>query len=155
MTFSEACRQFLEQHGGKWDSAKHRAQWESTLRAYAQPVVGRLAVAEIDVPLVLKVLEQSVEAERSYAAGALWTARPETANRLRGRMEAVLEWCKARGHRGGDNPAAWSILGKVLPAPPCPSRIFLPSCRPYAPAKARRAGVGTSHPHCGPVQGSA
>ena len=62
------------------------------------------------------MLEQPVKAARGYPAGALWSARPETANRLRGRIEAVLDWAKARGHRTGDNPAAWEIIGKVLPA---------------------------------------
>jgi integrase len=57
-----------------------------------------------------------VRAERGYPAGPLWSARPETANRLRGRIAAVLDWAKARGHRLGDNPAAWDVIGKVLPA---------------------------------------
>jgi hypothetical protein len=51
-------RRFLEQHNPKWASVKHRSQWENTLRTYAEPVVGSLPVAEIDVPCVLKVLEQ-------------------------------------------------------------------------------------------------
>lgn len=115
MTFGEACRRFLEQHGGKWGNPKHRQQWQSTLAVYAEPVIGQLGVADIDTPLVLKVLEQPVAAERGYAAGPLWQTRPETANRLRGRIETVLDWAKARGHRSGDNPAAWSVIGKVLP----------------------------------------
>lgn len=116
VTFTDASRRFLEQHNAKWESAKHRSQWENTLRTYAERAIGSLSVADIDVPLVLKVLEQVVKAERGYPAGPLWSARPETANRLRGRIEAVLDWAKARGHRTGDNPAAWEIIGKVLPA---------------------------------------
>ena len=116
VTFAEASRRFLEQHRGKWDSAKHAAQWENTLVTYATPIIGALPVDAIDVPLVLKVLEQPVKAQRGYPAGPLWGARPETANRLRGRLESVLDWAKGRGHRHGDNPAAWSIIGKVLPA---------------------------------------
>jgi integrase len=115
ITFAEATRRFLEQHGAKWDSPKHRAQWQSTLKNYAEPVIGALPVADLDVPLVLKVLEQPVKAARNYPAGPLWNARPETANRLRGRIESVLDWAKGRGHRQGDNPAAWSVIGKVLP----------------------------------------
>jgi integrase len=115
-TFSEASRRFLEQHNAKWANLKHRSQWENTLRTYAEPVIGSLPVADIDVPLVLKALEQPVKAERGYPAGPLWNARPETANRLRGRIEAVLDWAKACGHRAGDNPAAWDVIGKVLPA---------------------------------------
>jgi integrase len=116
LTFADAIRRFLRQHSAKWDNTKHRAQWQNTLASYAAPILGQLPVAEIDVPLVLKVLEQPVEAERGYPAGSLWRARPETANRLRGRIESVLDWAKARGHRQGDNPAAWAIIGKVLPA---------------------------------------
>jgi integrase len=116
MTFAEATRRFLEQHNPKWANLKHRSQWENTLRTYAEPSIGSLPVADIDVPLVLKVLEQPVRAERGFQAGPLWSARPETANRLRGRIEAVLDWAKARGHRAGDNPAAWEVIGKVLPA---------------------------------------
>jgi integrase len=116
MTFAEAGCRFLEQHSAKWDSLKHRSQWENTLRNYADPIIGALPVADIDVPLVLRVLEQPLRAERNYPAGPLWSARPETANRLRGRIEAVLDWAKARGRRTGDNPAAWDIIGKVLPA---------------------------------------
>jgi integrase len=116
MTFAEASRRFLEQHNAKWESLKHRSQWENTLRNYAERLIGGLPVADIEVPLVLKVLEQPVKAKRGYPAGPLWSTRPETANRLRGRIEAVLDWAKARGHRTGDNPAAWEVIGKVLPA---------------------------------------
>ena len=70
-TFAEACDDFLEQHSAKWDSLKHRAQWERTLKVYAEPVIGALPVAEIDVRLVLKVLEQPVAAGYGYPAGEL------------------------------------------------------------------------------------
>ena len=99
MPFTEATRRFLEQHGAKWESPKHRAQWSSTLKTYAEPILGALPVAEIDVPLVLKVLEQPVQAASGYQAGPLWETRPETGNRLRGRIESILDWAKARGHR--------------------------------------------------------
>jgi Arm DNA-binding domain len=143
MTFTEASRRFLEQHNAKWASLKHRSQWENTIRAYAEPTIGTLPVADIDVPLVLKVLEQPVKAERGYPAGPLWSARPETANRLRGRVEAVLDWAKARGHRKGDNPAAWEVIGKVLPAPwrpQAPRRAALrrDTCLPKELKKTRR-----------------
>jgi integrase len=115
VTFDEACRRFLEQHGPKWDSPKHAKQWGSTLASYASPVIGKLPVGKIDVPLVLKVLEQPVPAERNKPAGTLWSARKETASRLRGRIEAVLDWAKGRGYRDGDNPAQWSIVKQVLP----------------------------------------
>jgi integrase len=118
VTFGEACRRYLEQHSAKWDSPKHRAQWQYTLDSYAGPIIGQLSVADIDVPLVLKVLEQPIAATRGNPAGPLWQVRTETANRLRSRIENVLDWCKGRGYRSGDNPANWGIIAKVLPAPP-------------------------------------
>jgi integrase len=115
VTFTEACRAYLQQHAPKWQSVKHAAQWRATLRDFAEPILGALPVAAIDVPLVLKVLEQPVKADRK-PAGTLWTTRPVTANRLRSRVENVLDWAKARQYREGDNPAAWAVIGKVLPA---------------------------------------
>jgi integrase len=80
-------------------------QWRNTLRDYASPVIGDLAVSAIDTGLVLKVLEP------------LWTSRPETASRLRGRIESVLDWAKVRGYRDGENPARWKgHLDHLLPA---------------------------------------
>jgi integrase len=129
MTFAEACAGYLEQHGGKWESAKHAKQWHQTLADYATPVIGKMPVADIDVPLVLKVLEQHVAAGRGSPAGSLWMTRRVTAGHLRGRIEAVLDWAKARGIRSGDNPAAWDVIGKVLPAHDAPKHH---AALPYA-----------------------
>jgi integrase len=115
MTFSDAVRGYLKQHESKWGNPRHALQWRTTL-AMAEPIIGSLPVSEIDIPLVLKVLEQKVEARRDIPAGPFWMTRPETASRLRGRIEKVLDWAKARGYRSGDNPAAWSVIGHVLPA---------------------------------------
>jgi integrase len=113
-TFDEACRQYLEEHGGKWDSKKHKSQWENTLASYAGPIIGKLPVAKINLPLVLKVLEQPVAAARNKPAGTLWSVRRETASRLRCRIESVLDWAKGRGLRDGDNPAQWHLIKEVL-----------------------------------------
>jgi integrase len=129
MTFADACAGYLKQHSGKWESAKHAAQWQSTLTTYAAPIIGKLPVADIDVPLVLKVLEQPVPATRGGAAGSLWMVRRVTASHLRGRIEAVLDWAKARGNRQGDNPAHWDVIGKVLPAKVAPKHH---AALPYA-----------------------
>jgi integrase len=116
MTFQQAAEAYVEQHGGKW-SAKHTAQWSSSLAAYAYPVIGDLMVQAIDTALVLKVLEQPVQADARYPAGRLWQARRSSASLLRGRIESVLAWATIRGHRTGDNPARWSKhLSEVLPA---------------------------------------
>jgi integrase len=73
-------------------------------------------VGDFAEPVILKVLEQPVRGHRGNPAGPLWQARPETANRLRGRIENVLDWAKARGARAGDNPASWDVIGNVIPA---------------------------------------
>ena len=95
---------------------RHRMQFMLSLEQYAFPILGSLPVAGIDVPLVLKVLEQEVAADPRCPAGSFWSARPQTASRVRGRIEMVLSWAKARGHRSGDNPADWDVLGEVLPS---------------------------------------
>jgi integrase len=107
ITFKEAAEQYINSQRAGWKNAKHAAQWPNTLAAYAYPTLGQLSVQAIDTALVCKVLEQTVAAERNYPAGSLWTARPETANRLRGRIEVILDWAKSRGLRDGENPARW------------------------------------------------
>jgi integrase len=117
ISFNDAARGYLEQHGGKWRNARHAAQWTSSLTEYVDPIIGDLPVGEIDKTLILKVLEQKVPARRGSPAGSLWLTRPETARRLRGRLEAILDWAKARDYRTGENPANWSLIGNALPAP--------------------------------------
>jgi integrase len=132
MTFSQAVRGYLEQHGAKWRNARHAAQWPSSLAEYAEPIIGALPVGEIDVTLILKVLEQKVPARHGSPAGSLWLTRPETARRLRGRLEAILDWAKARGYRTGENPAAWSIISNVLPAPSKLAKVEHHAALPHA-----------------------
>jgi integrase len=117
MTVSEAVRGFVEQHSGEWKNPRHAQQWATTIAEYVEPIIGNLPVATIDQTLVLKVLEQSCEARRNIPAGKLWLTRPETARRVRGRLERILDYAKARGYRSGQNPADWSLLSHILPAP--------------------------------------
>jgi integrase len=113
ITFEEAARSYFDQHKSKWKNPKHRAQFISTLETYAFPKIGKLSVATIDVGLVLSVLEQK---HRDYPTRRLWEAIPETASRLRGRIESVLDWATVRGYRSGANPAKWNgNLAEVLP----------------------------------------
>jgi integrase len=93
MTFEQCAKAFIEGHKAGWRNEKHRQQWTNTLETYAYPVLGTLAVAAIDTGLVMKVLEP------------IWAIKPETAGRVRGRIERVLDWAKVRGYRDGDNPA--------------------------------------------------
>ena len=95
ITFKEAAERYIAAHRAGWTNAKHCWQWEQTLETYAYPTLGALSVQAIDTALAVKVLEP------------IWTAKPETANRLRGRIETILDWAKVRGFRQGDNPARW------------------------------------------------
>lgn len=97
ISFAEAAKAYFNAHEKKWKNQKHRAQFLSTLRTYAFPKIGALAVADIDVAAVLRVLEQK---HPDYPEERLWDAIPETASRLRGRIETVLSWATVRGYNG-------------------------------------------------------
>jgi integrase len=115
ITFRQCADAYVKAHRAGWRNAKHAAQWEATLTTYADPIIGALPVQTIDTALVMKILEQELRDGRS--AAALWQARPETASRLRGRIESILDWAKVRGYRDGENPARWrGHLDKLLPA---------------------------------------
>lgn len=104
ITFRECADAYIAAHKAGWRNAKHAAQWPSTLATYAHPKIGDLPVQAIDVGLVMSVVEP------------IWSIKPETASRLRGRIESVLDWASARGYRTGDNPARWrGHLDNLLP----------------------------------------
>jgi integrase len=104
-TFREVAEEFIARHEAGWRNAKHRQQWRNTLATYVYSKVGELPVAAIDVGLVVQVLDP------------IWTAKPETASRVRGRIEAVLDAATVRGFRQGPNPAQWKgNLAHILPA---------------------------------------
>jgi integrase len=105
ITFRDCAEKYIAAHEAGWRNAKHRAQWRSTLSAYAYTALGALPVGAIDTGLVVRVLQP------------IWTTKPETAGRVRGRIEAVLDYAKAIGFRSGENPAAWKgNLAHALPA---------------------------------------
>ena len=105
VSFAEAAAQFIAGHEAGWRNPKHRQQWRNTLDTYADPVLGKLPVALVGVGEVMRVLEP------------LWRAKTETASRLRGRIESVLDYAAARGWRTGENPARWrGHLDNLLPA---------------------------------------
>ena len=141
ITFAEAAKAFLAGNESGWRNAKHAAQWRATLATYIEPIIGSLSVADIDVTHVLKVLEQHVPAKLGYAAGTFWNARPETASRVRGRVEAVLDWATARQHRVGDNPASWRTIGRVLPAPGKIAKVEHHAALPYTELPAFMAAL--------------
>jgi integrase len=119
--FRECAENYIKAHRAGWRNAAHASQWENTLSAYAYPHVGALSVQAIDTSLVLKVLEP------------IWTTKPETASRLRGRVESVLSWAKVHGYRDGENPARWKgHLDHLLPAKSKVRRVRHHAAMPYA-----------------------
>ena len=95
MTFDQCAEAYVAAQEAGWRNAKHRAQWVATLATYASPVFGKLPVHEVDQALVLAALEP------------IWLTKNETAVRLRGRIEHVLDYATSRGLRTGENPARW------------------------------------------------
>ncbi len=105
-TFKKAAEAYIRAHGDTWKNAKHEQQWTNTLTTYAYPVVGHLGMQHIGQEHILKILEP------------IWKDKTETASRLRGRLESVIDWATVRGYRKGDNPARWKgHLDKLLAAP--------------------------------------
>lgn len=106
LTFAEAAEAYFKQHRASWRSQKHAHQWMSSLQAHAFPVLGFMDVAMITTPDILRVIEP------------LWHDRTVTGDRVRNRVESVIDWAVVRGHRpAGTNPARWSgHLDQVLPA---------------------------------------
>lgn len=121
LTFQDAAGKYIEAHRAGWKTKKHASQWTATLTTYVYPTFGALPVAAIDVALVTKVLEP------------IWSAKPETAGRVRGRIESVLDWATARGYRVGENPARWrGHMDKLLPAQGKVRKVEHHAALPYA-----------------------
>jgi integrase len=105
ITFRTVAEAYLDRHEGGWRNAKHREQWRATLSSYVYPHFGDVPVASVETAHVLIALE------------AIWTIKPETASRVRGRIETILDNAKVRGLRAGENPARWrGHLQHALPA---------------------------------------
>ena len=100
MTFDGCAKAYIAAHEAAWRNAKHRQQWRTRSQP-TQPVIGPLPVAAVDTGLVLKVVE------------AIWSKKPETASRVRGRIEVVLDWAKVRGYRDGENPARGAAISTI------------------------------------------
>jgi integrase len=121
MTFRQCAEAYIAAHEAGWSNTKHAAQWPSTMARFVYPVFGNFAVQAIDTGLVLKVIEP------------IWTVKTETASRVRGRIEAILDWATARGHRRGENPARWrGHLENLLPRKSKVTRVQHHQALPYA-----------------------
>jgi integrase len=104
-SFAECAEQFINTNAAGWKNAKHAQQWRNTLTTYAYPVIGGLNVADIETHHILAILEP------------IWSTKTETASRVRGRIDRVMNWAKTRGLFEGQNPAQWlGHLENVLPA---------------------------------------
>jgi integrase len=105
MTFAEVAENYITAHRAGWRNARSATAWSTTLAAYVNPICGALLVNTVDTAIVLRVLEP------------IWTSKTVTAGRVRGRIELILDFAKARGLREGENPARWrGHLDHLLPA---------------------------------------
>lgn len=119
-TFAECAAAYMASHEVKWRGDKSGEQWRQSLTAYVYPTIGNLPVALVDTPQVMRVLEP------------IWTAKAETASRVRGRIEAILDYAKVRGLRAGENPARWhGHLDHLLPARSQVRRVKHHEALPY------------------------
>ncbi len=120
ISFRECAESYIASHKTGWRNARHAAQWPTTLEAYVYPVFGNLPVQAIDVGLVMKALEP------------IWNTKPETASRVRGRIESIIDWATARGYRKGENPARWrGHLENLVPRRDKVSRVRHLAALPY------------------------
>lgn len=121
MTFRQCAEAYVEAHKSGWKNLKHADQWSATLKTYAYPVLGDVSIQSVDVALVMKVLD------------SIWATKTETASRLRGRIERVLDWAAVRGFREGDNPARWrGHLDHLLPQPTKVKQVQHHPALPYS-----------------------
>jgi integrase len=103
LPFKDAAEQYISRHQTTWKNAKHKQQWRNTLATYAYPVIGQIGVGAIETHHIVAILEP------------IWITKPDTANRVRGRIEAVLDWASAMKRRTGENPARKKPLKHLLP----------------------------------------
>lgn len=105
VSFERASLTYIETHEAGWRNVRHAQQWRNSLATHAYPVLGQVLVRDIELPQILAVLEP------------IWRAKTETATRVRGRIESVLDWATTKGYREGLNPARWKgHLSNLLPA---------------------------------------
>lgn len=105
VTFRTCAEKHIAAHKSSWKNEKHEGQWERTLETYAYPLIGDMWVRNVGLEHVMQIIEP------------IWHTKTETANRLRGRIEAVLDSATTKGYREGMNPAAWKgNLATLLPA---------------------------------------
>lgn len=137
LTFKQCTDAYIAKQSVEWKNAKHAAQWRSTLEKYAHPIIGKLQVRDINDDHVLQILEP------------IWVSKTETASRVRGRIESVLDFASAKKYREGDNPARWrGHLDEHLPKPKKIAKVQHFAALPYNeigtffPELKEQAGMG-------------
>lgn len=131
LTFEKCAANYISKKEHEWKNAKHGEQWRNTLSTYAFPVIGSLLVSHVDQTHILKILEP------------IWVTKTETATRIRGRIESILDYATVRGYRKGDNPARWrGHLDKLLPKPSKVSKIEHHAALPYTEIGTFMAALG-------------
>jgi hypothetical protein len=105
VTFADCAMRYIAAKESEWSNAEHRRQWVTSIAKDVNPIIGNLPVTSIDTAVVMRVVEP------------IWAVKPETASRVRGRIESILDWARTRGLRDGENPARWKAhLQNLLPA---------------------------------------
>lgn len=120
MTFADAAKAFILAKAPEWSNLKHATQWTNTIAKYVEPTVGNVYVRDIDTAQVARILEP------------IWLTKNETASRLRGRIESILDWATVRGYRKGENPARWrGHLDHILAKPGKVQKVEHHAALPY------------------------
>jgi integrase len=121
LTFKQCAEAYIKARRAEWANPKHTQQWENTLATYAYPFIGTLRPADVDTDLVMRVLQP------------IWLTKNETASRLRGRIENIMDWAKVSGLRTGENPARWNgHLDQLLASPSKVQKDGHHAALPYA-----------------------
>jgi len=121
VNFKQAAERYIGGYRDSWKNEKHAAQWPSSLERYAYPAFGALSVAKVETRHVLQAIEP------------IWSTKTETASRVRGRIELILDWATVRGMRKGENPARWrGHLDKILPQRSKVSKVKHHAAMPYS-----------------------
>lgn len=136
-TFKRCAEAYIAAKAPGWRSAKHSGQWSATLATYVYPVIGDVLVRHVNITHVTSIIEPH------------WTTKNETIDRVRNRIELVLDWASVRKLRSGDNPARWKgNLDKLLADRKIVGAVTghraLPANQLYAFMQALRGVSGTS-----------
>lgn len=121
MTFKDCAEKYIRNNQAGWSNPKHAKQWTSTLETYAYPVIGPLPVSSVETTHIMEILEP------------IWSKKSETAKRVRGRIESVLDAARVAKLRTGENPARWKgHLDKLLPASSKVAKVIHHPSLPHA-----------------------